>query len=206
MTLTPGRGLAWAALSLALFVAAFLAVFPILAAMRVFGEVPHLAQMALWSLSWGILSVLGVLVAARVAFGAWLRPGPVALGVAAVGISLSAALHIVLQQWELARFGYPDPDYVGWTGLLFAVLVALAVAAFGAFLVPRRFIGWAVAAVLLGFAGTALVVASNVPGLSDGVRPESWPLAVVIGLCGLYALVTAGLVIRRALDRPHGVP
>jgi hypothetical protein len=206
MTLTPARGLAWAALSFALFVAALFAIFPVLAAVRLFGETPHLAEMAAWSLIWGGLSLVGVLVAARIAFGAWLRPSPTGVAIAAVGITLSAVLNVVLQEWQIGWMGFVDPDFLGPTAGLFAVLIGLAVAVFAAYLVPRQAIGWPVAAVLLGFLGTAVIVASNLPRLEDGIPASSWPLAVVIALCGLYALVTAGLVIRRALDRSHGVP
>ena len=201
MTVTPGRGLTWAALSFTLFIAALLAIFPISAVLRLFGEVPHLTMMVVWSLSWGVLSALGVLVAAQLVFGAWLRPRPLGVAVATVGIGLSAVVNVVLQLWATGRYGSWDPDSIGSTVGLFAVLIGLSTAAFGAFLVPRRHIGWPLAAVLLGFVATAIVVASNLPGLFDGIRPDSWPLAVVIGLCGLYALASAGLVLRRALDR-----
>jgi hypothetical protein len=201
MTVTPGRGLTWAALSFTLFIAALLAIFPILAALNLFGEVAHPAMMVLWSVSWGVLSALGVLVAAQLVFGAWLRPPPLGLGIAVVGIGLSAVLNVVLQQWATARYGYWDPDFIGWTAGLFALLIGLSTAAFSAFLVPKRLIGWPLTATALGFATIAFVVGSNVPGLSNGIRPDSWPLAIVIGLCGLYALTTTGLVLRRALGQ-----
>jgi len=46
----------------------------------------------------------------------------------------------------------------------------------------------------------AFIVLSNVPGLSDGIGDESWPLAIWVGLSGLYALGVAGLAIRRAMS------
>jgi hypothetical protein len=201
MTVTPGRGLTWAALSFTLFIAALLAIFPILAALRLFGEIPHLAQMALWSLSWGVLSVLGVLVAAQLVFGAWLRPRPLGVGIAAVGIGLSAVLNVVLQQWQISSIGFVDPDYLGVTAGLFAVLIGLAVAGFAAFLVPKQLIGWPLAAVMLGSLGVAVIVLSNAPALQDGIGPNGWALAICVGLSGVYALITGGLVVRRALDR-----
>jgi hypothetical protein len=52
----------------------------------------------------------------------------------------------------------------------------------------------------------ALIVGSNFAGLDDGIAAESVPLAIWVGLSGVYALVVAGLVARRALrpteDRP----
>jgi len=203
---TPSRGLTWAALSFTLFAAALFAIFPISAVLNLFGEIAHPAMMVLWSVSWGILSVLGVLVAAQLAFGAWLRPSAVGMAIAATGIGLSAVLSVVLEQWATARYGYWDPDMIGWTAGLFALLIGLATAAFGALLVPRRLMGWPAAAVVIGVAAIAFVLASNVPGLADGIRADSWPLAIVIGLCGLYGVVVTGLVLRRALDRSVDSP
>ena len=201
MTVTPQRGLAWASLSLVFFVAALFAALPLLAAVKLVWDAPHLAEMAIWSPVWGILSILGVLLAAQLALGAWLRPPPIAIGIAAVGIGLSAVVNVVLQQWEMNRFGITEPELVGPTAALFAVLTGLAVAAFAAFLAPRRLIVWPLAAVALGCLGVAIIVVSNLPGLSDGIAAESWPLAIWVGVSGLYALVATGLVIRRATGR-----
>lgn len=205
MTLTPGSGLTWAALSFTGFVASLFAVLPFIFAMKLIWDAPHLAQMGAWSVVWGVLSLIGVLVAARLVFGAWLRPPPLALVVAGVGIGLSAVLNVVLLQWETARFGYVEPELVGLTAGLFAVLIGLSVAAFGAFLVPRRLIGWPLAMVALGFAGVAIIVLSNVPGLANGIGLDSWPLALCVALSGVYALATGGLVLRRALDLSEDV-
>jgi hypothetical protein len=205
MTVTPGRGLTWAALSFTGFVASLFAVLPFIFAMKLIWDAPHLAQRGAWSVIWGVLSLIGVLLAARLVFGAWLRPRPLAVAVAGFGIGLSAVLNIVLLQWETARFGYIEPELVGLTAGLFAVLIGLSVAAFGALLVPRRLIGWPLAMVTLGLAGVAIIVLSNAPGLGNGIGPDSWPLAICVGLSGLYALATAGLVLRRALDRSEDV-
>lgn len=201
MTLTPPRGLTWAALSFVFFVAALLAVLPFTAAAKLVWDTPHLVEMAAWSPIWGVLSVLGVLVAAQLALGSWLRPSPVAIGVAAFGIGLSAVLNVVLTQWQTDRFGYVEPELVGLTAGLFAVLIGLAVAGFAALIAPRRLIGWPLAAFALGFVGVAIIVLSNVSGLGNGIGAKSWPLAICVGLSGLYAVVTGGLVVRRAFER-----
>lgn len=155
--------------------------------------------MAAWSVVWGGLSLIGVFMAARLAFGSWLPLHPVGLSVAAIGIALSAIVHVVLQQWEIARFGVPEPEYVGWTAGLFAILIGLAVAVFGAYLAPKQVIGWPLTAVLLGSAAVAFIVLSNILGLSDGIADDSWPLAIWVGVSGLYVLGVAGLVVRRAV-------
>jgi hypothetical protein len=198
MTISPARGLGWAVLSFSVFVAALFATLPILAIVNWFGELGHLTEMAAWSLVWGGLSVIGVLVAARLAFGAWLPLHPVGVSFAAIGIALSAIVHVVLQQWEIARFGVPEAEYVGWTAGLFAVLIGLAAAVFGTFVAPKPVILWPLSAVLLGATGVAFIVLTNMPGLADGIADDSWPLAFWVGVSGLYALVAATLAIRRA--------
>jgi uncharacterized membrane protein YraQ (UPF0718 family) len=45
----------------------------------------------------------------------------------------------------------------------------------------------------LGVVGVVLVVGSNVEGLADGIRPESLPLAVAVGLCLVYVLVAVAV-------------
>lgn len=199
LTINPARGLVWAALSFATYVVALFATLPILAVVNWFSDLPHLTEMAAWSVVWGGLSLIGVLVAARLAFGAWLPVHPPSVLIAVVGVALSAVVHVVLQEWEIALFGVPEPEYVGWTAGLFAVLVGLAVAAFGAFLAPKPVIAWPVSAVLLGAAGVAFIVLTNIPGLRDGIGNDSWPLAIWVGLSGLYALVAVGAALRRAI-------
>jgi len=201
-TVSPLRGLAWATLSFGMFVAALYAVLPILAVVNWFADLPHLTEMAVWSVLWGGLSLLGVVVAARLAFGAWLPLPPTGIAIAVIGVVLSAIVHVVLQQWEIARFGVPEPEYVGWTAGMFAVLIGLATATFGVFLAPKQVVGWPLAAVLLGCAGVAFIVLSNVPGLRDGIADDSWPLAICIGLSAVYALGAAGLVVRRVAVSP----
>jgi hypothetical protein len=192
---------AWAILSFAAFLASSLGVFVVNAGVRAFADIPHLAEMAEWSVVWGALALTGVLLAGRLAFGRWLSVGAIALVVAVAGIGLSAVVNVVLQQWAIARFGQMDADLIGWTAGLFAVLIGVAVAAFGVFIAPRDAVRWPLAGVLFGFALTAVIVATNVPGLSDGIDPESWPLAIWLGLSGLYAAIVtiASLVKARAL-------
>ena len=200
LTISPARGLIWAVLSFAIFVAALFATLPILAVVNWLGDLPHLAEMAAWSLVWGGLSLIGVVVAARLAFGAWLPVHPPGVMIAVVGVALSAVVHVVLQEWEIARFGVPEPEYVGWTAGLFAVLIGLAVAVLGVFLAPKPAIGWPVSAVLLGAAGVAVILVINIPGLADGIADDSWPLAIWVGLSGLYVLVASGASVRRAIS------
>jgi hypothetical protein len=196
-TWSPWAPVAWTALSLACFVAASTGIFAVNTVVRLFADVDHLVEMAEWSLVWGSLALIGVLLAGRLAFGRWLRAGPIAVLLATSGIALSAVVHVVLQQWAIARFGYYDSEFVWWTAGLFAVLIGLATATFGVFVAPRGAAGWPLAFVILGAAATIFIVLGNVPGLGDGIEPESWPLAIWLEISGLYAaLVTTASVIR----------
>jgi hypothetical protein len=40
---------------------------------------------------------------------------------------------------------------------------------------------------------TLIIVVANVPGLADGIEPESIPLAVTLGATILYALAVSAL-------------
>jgi hypothetical protein len=188
---------AWAALSLSLFLLSSMGIFAVNLLVRSLVEVPHLIEMAEWSIVWGACALVGVLVAGRITFGRWLHVSSRALIPACAGIALSAVVHVVLQQWAIARFEYMDADNIGWTAGLFAVLLGLATATFGVFIAPRQATAWPLAFVLLGATGTVLIVLRNVPGITDGIDPESWPLAIWLGISGLYAaFVTAACVMQ----------
>ena len=200
----PRAPIVWTALSLASFLAASTGIFVVKTVGRLFAEVPHLVEMAEWSVVWGVLALVGVLVGGRLAFGRWLQVSVIALVIAGIGIALSAIVHVVLQQWAVARFGYYDAEFVWWTAGLFAVLIGLATSAFGVFVAPRGAANWPLAFVLLGGALATFIVLGNLPGLSDGIEPESWPLAIWLGISGLYA---AAVTLASAMKARHpGAP
>ena len=196
---------AWAVVSFALFVASSLGIFVVNTVVRAFGDVPHTIEMAEWPIVWGALAVAGVLIAGRLVFGRWLRASVSAIVLAGVGIGLSAVVNVVLQQWAIARFGNMDADYIGWTAGLFALLIGVAVAAFGVFVAPPHVVRWPLAFVVFGFALTAVIVAANVPGLSDGIDPESWPVAIWLGISALYAAIVIAACVLRARP-PRATP
>jgi hypothetical protein len=181
-------------------VAALVAIFPIIAALQLLGaEIPHVVQMAIWSIAWGLLALIAVLLAGRLAFGRWLRVGPVSVVAAATGVALSAIVHATLEQWQIGRFGIIDPDMVGWTAGLFAVLIGQATAIFGSLVAPVGARALPVAAMLIGAVIGVGVVVSNATGLGDGMRPESWPLAISIGASAMYFVGSATLGLTRLL-------
>lgn len=196
---TRQRGFVWAILSVSTFAGALYATVGLLSLVHRFVDPPHLLDLTLLSIIWGALSLAGVVVGGRLVLGAWLPVRWSALTVAALGIGLSAAVSVALNQWQVERFGYPDPDLVGWTFGLFAVLVGVGTAGFGVFIAPPRARIWPMLATSAGMALTLLIVAVNLPGLADGIERQSWPLAVLIAASGLYAVGVGMLGLRTSV-------
>ena len=188
-------GLYWAGLSLGAFVAAAFVSLPVATG---FGGVLRVPDTAAVTVTWGCLAIGSVLGAGRIAFGRWLPVNVAALFVAALGIGLAVGVDTTLREWATARLGYYDPDQVWWSAGLFAVLIGLATATFGVLVAPSGYARWPAAFALAGAAGVLFIVLSNVPGLGDGIDPQSWPLAIWIGLGGAYALAAGALAVVKA--------
>lgn len=163
-----------------------------------FGGLLRVPDTAAFTVTWGCLAIASVLGAGRIAFGRWLPVSVAALFVAAMGIGLAVGVDTALRAWATARFGYYDPDQVWWSAGLFAVVIGVATATFGVLAAPRGYAWLPAAFALVGAAGVLFIVLSNVPGLRDGIDPESWPVAIWIGLGGAYALAAGALAVVRA--------
>lgn len=194
----PAAPIAWAVMSFTAFVMSLFGAVGLLGVVRIAFPASHLAEIAAWSILWGIIALIGVVLAARVAFGRWLTLPPVGLTLAAAGIGISATVHVVLQQWAEVRFGYYDAEFVGWSAGLFVVLVGLSVSAFGVFLAPRGAAWWPLAFVVAGALGVLIIALNNFPGIRDGLAPESGPLAAWLAISTLYALVAGVASVMRA--------
>jgi hypothetical protein len=150
----------------------------------------------------GLLALIGtfgvgaVLVAGRVAFGAWLEVRARHLILPAAGVALAIGVELALHEWARLSIGYYDWDFIGWTaGLSFSV-VLVAVAWFGvtvappfARLPPRIGLG-------LGAALVLLIVLSNLQGLGDGIGPNSVPLAMLVATAAGYAIAAIVISLR----------
>jgi hypothetical protein len=150
---------------------------------------------------WGGAVLGGVLLIARVSFGRWLRLSWPALGIAVLGLVVAGLLETSLHGWAVARFGEFAWEMVGPTAGLSALVVGFAAAAFGVLIAPPRAslppLLFAVAGALL----SGLVVAVNLPGLGDGIDPESVVPALLVAAGGAYALVVAFVGVLVAVRR-----
>jgi hypothetical protein len=181
----------WAALSFVGWIAATGVTLPIAA--LVSPGVAVRVDLAIWILLSGAISCVLVAVAGRAAFGAWPRVRVGAFAVAATGVALAASEEILLHEWAEARFGYYDSEMVWWTAGLSELVVATSVASFGVLVAPVRARVAPMLCQAVGVVAVVLVVGSNVEGLADGIRPESVPLAVAVGLCLVYVLVAVAV-------------
>ena len=192
----------WAALAIMGLVLAFVAAFGVVVTVSSQGPFPDARPGSLRLDLAGFLVLVGVfgigtvLAAGRVAFGSWLEARPRHLILPAAGIALAIGIEIALHEWARLSIAYYDWDFIGWTaGLSFAiVLVAAAwfgvsVAPPGAAVPPR--IGLGVSAILV-----VLIVLSNVPGLGDGIGPNSWLLAILVGSSAIYAIGAVSTSLR----------
>ena len=195
MAATPRAGAMWAALSFIACALALLLSLPVLGFLTGTLGLPHRSGLAAWPLVWGTLSIAACILAAELVFAMRPRITARALAVAAGGLGLAAATQLALFDWSVARYGRIDSELVGWTAWAFAVMVALATAAFGVLIAPGRAVAWPAGATLLASVATIAVGTSNVGGLTDGVGTSTWPLAAALGLDGLYALAVAGISI-----------
>lgn len=190
----------WAATSAALYVLASIAVAVLIVwPVQYYGLLPHAASLAVWAAGWVMVSGLAALACGRLLFRLDLRTSAAAWLVLAAGALLNALVMVSLVDWGTLRYGYWDPEFVGPTGLLWHVIAGTATAGFGVLIAPREIVGPAVLCVLIGASLTALIVATNVQGVSDGIPTESWPLAVALGLSAAYAIGLAAVSTRKLL-------
>lgn len=203
---TSRRARAWALLTLVALPIAFLGAFGVAVVAISRSLVPNIEEgvridLALWLVCFGALGMLGVLIAARLAFGRWLEVRAEHVAVAAVGIAVAIGVELTLHEWAEASIGFYDSDFVGWTAELSFSVVVLAIALFGLAVAPSGADTPPKLATRLAVVVVLFIVLSNLPVLKDGIGPNSWPLVTSIGLAGIYAIAAA---IIASWSRPPG--
>lgn len=192
----------WAGLSLvAWFVSLFVAV-PLAA--PVVGANP--TETVRWDLAVllginGLLSMAATFVIGRRIFGSGVAARSADLVVPVIGIVLAIVVELTLHEWARVHIGHYDWDFVGWTAGLSFMVVLCSLATFGVLVAPRGAVAPPLMGVGLAATLVCLIVVSNVPGLGDGINPESWPLAVGVGLSAMYAIGCVVVGVRRATAR-----
>jgi hypothetical protein len=151
--------------------------------------------------SWGaILATHPVVWAAMtVAIATWLGrrllPDAVHPGISSVahllgGTALAVVSMYLLHEFALARYGWFDPDYVGVTVFAPSALVAIGLAGWAAAAIDREHRGLLVGLQIAALVGLGIAFLPSLPGVQDGIRASSIPLAVVFVLDAGFALVS----------------
>lgn len=145
----------------------------------------------------GLLGLGASSAATRVVFGRWPSVRLPQLVVPCAGIALAIGVELTLHEWARVHIGQYEFDHMGITAITSRILVGCAVAAFAVALSPPG-AGFPPLLSVVGAAAIiALVLVSNAPGLRDGIEPESWPLAILIGLSAAYVVGAVVIAVRR---------
>jgi hypothetical protein len=198
MTASPRTGALWSGIAVVAFLLGLVASGAAVGYLRSTFALDHGLGLAAWPILWGAIAGGGVLVGAHLVF----TVGPTvrwrSLAVPAVGVVIAAILQLALHRYAIARFGVMDPDLLGPVTVLFALLVAVAAAAFGVEIAPRRAAAVPALTALVAGAGIVVIVAMHADGIADGVDPVAIPLGGALGAAGLYAAaigIRAGRVL-----------
>lgn len=187
----------WAALSAVAYLSA---AFGALVATLPIRELAPAADPLSLPVAWTLLAALGALVAARVCFGAWPRVAAEAWIMLLTGAAFAGAVHASLHAWARYRFGLFDPDLVGPTASFAFIVIGVAVAGFGVLVAPRRAALPPLLAALAGIWLSVLALGGNLPGLADGLAPESvipaWTIGAAVGYVLLVGIVATWIVVR----------
>lgn len=141
----------------------------------------------------GTLGLVAVLAVGRLVFGSSPRVRPWHLLIPIIGFAISIAQELILHEWVEVHIGQYDFDHVAPTAVLSWTTILVAVSVFAGLVAPRgsalppRLSLLAAASIVL------LITVMNAPGLADGIEPESWTLAILIGLSAIYAIGCVGV-------------
>lgn len=194
----------WAVLTFLALIVSFFAAFVIGTTAVRFGFLGSQGLEVRWDLAlflvlMGSFGMLGALAMARMVFGHWLRVTAAQLVLPVIGLALAVAVELTLHEWAQVHIGYYDWDFVGWTAGLSLLVVLSAVAMFGVLVAPHGAVTPPLLGLGFGAVAVFFIVASNVPGLWDGIELESWPLAIGIGLSAVYVTGSVIVGVRRLL-------
>ena len=152
----------------------------------------HRWTLTLFVALWGLLATASVVGVTGFLFG--LADGALrrATPWLAAGFGMAAGLEFTLLGWGAERFGSQgaDPELLGPTALLAMVVVVVATG-MCAQLVTRRAGSLPRIATVVTAGIGGLIVASNLPGLGDGIEAASIPLVVLVAASGVYMFAAA---------------
>jgi hypothetical protein len=168
------------------------------------GTVGHGVVLAVEIAAWGIIGAAELLLLARFKAGHWTAPRIDVQISASAGILIAAALEFAIHEWARVRFGAYDPEYVGVTAVLPALLLVLLLLCYQASgVVGQPPLGFRLAAALCAFTVVG-IFAVNAVGLLDGILPDSQVLAGLVAVATAYSVALLWWALRPAMSRRSG--
>jgi hypothetical protein len=159
------------------------------------GELGLSLRNALEPLAWGTLvAAVSVPVGRRLidgirfSLGGWVILGS--------GLLLASLTWFLGQEFVRARFGYFDPEAVGFGLFAWPALVAIALCGWAALAVRRAAATPLVILLVVAAIGLAVALLPSVAGASDGIDAGSVPLALTFLVDVAYAILVLVLAFR----------
>lgn len=153
-------------------------------------------DLAVLNATMGLLGLVTVLGVARAVFGHWPRVKAWHVVIPIVGFVISISQELVLHEWAQVHIGQYEFDHVAPTAVLSWTTIIVAVSAFASVIAPPGASLPPIVGLWAASGGVILITLMNAPGLRDGIEPESWALAILIGASAVYAIVTIAVVAR----------
>lgn len=159
------------------------------------GEVSLSMRNGLHQLVWG-----AAVAAVSIPIGRRLVPeirfGKAGAGVLVVGLVLAALTELLIVEFDRVRSGMFGFRHVGLAIAAPPAIVGVALAAWAALALPRSNRAALVALAAAAAVGFAIVMLPSLGGLSDGIDPESIPLAASLVASAAFVIL-APLIARR---------
>lgn len=167
------------------------------------GELGLSVRNALHPVVWGALvAAVSLPIGRRLVSG--MRFSGAGWVVLAMGLVLAAGTWFLGQEFVRVRVGEFDPEYVGFSFFAWPALVAVALCGWAALAMPRAVSTPLVVLLVLAATGLAFSLLPSVAGASDGIDPESTPLAVTFLADVGYAISVVALAFRGAARPSSG--
>ena len=161
------------------------------------GEAVARLDLAALGITMAVLGTVVVLASCRLVFGCWPTVRVWHIAVLLVGVGLAVAVELALHEWARVHIGQYEFDHMGPTAFLASLVLFVAAASFATLIAPVDAEWPPLLAAGLATLLIVVVLVGNVPGLNDGIEPESWALAVLIGISAAYSLGCVVLGARR---------
>jgi hypothetical protein len=146
--------------------------------------------LALHPIAWGVIAAaVAAWLGGRLLPGA-VRTGPGPAANLGVALALAALTTYLLHEFVRARYGWFDPEYAGLAIFAPSALVAIGLVGWAAASLERVQRGPLVVVQIASLAALAVAILPSLPGIADGIKVPSAPLAAAFVIDATFALAS----------------